>query len=116
METAEFNQATENPSSEEGMTKSTTGNLRDQRIADYLNDALSKPDPFEANLGIVNADLMQIAHRLQQVLNEAMQQPPETLAEMAEFMPGLDGYLRVVKQVDRFSQLALKLQAGKDER
>jgi hypothetical protein len=83
---------------------------REQRIADYVAESLAKDDALEANLGILNADLMLIAHRFRHALDEALQQPPETLAEMAEFMPGIDGYLRVVKQIDRFSQLALKLQ------
>ena len=67
---------------------------------------------MEANLGVVNADLMLLAGRFRHVLEEAMQQSPETLAEMAELMPGVDSYLRVVKQVDRFSQLAVKLRGS----
>lgn len=101
--------------SDDENTDAAATELRERRIADYMKDSLTKSDPFEANLGVVNADLMKIAHRFQRVLDGAMQQPPETLAEMTEFVPGLDSYLRVVKQVDRFSQLALKLQAGKNE-
>ena len=83
--------------------------IREQRIADYVAESLAQEDAMEANLGVVNADLMLLAHRFRHVLEEAMQQPPETLAEMAELMPGVDSYLRVVKQVDRLSQLAVKL-------
>jgi hypothetical protein len=57
---------------------------------------------------------MRFAYQFQHLLNEAMQQSPETLAEMAEFKPGLDDYLRVVKQVDRFSQLAIKLKSKEE--
>jgi hypothetical protein len=98
------------------MADAVAANLREQRIADYMEDSLAKHDPLEANLGIVNADLMKIAHQFQRVLDDAMQQAPETLSEMIEFMPGIDGYLRIVKQVDRFSQLTMKLHAngGKD--
>lgn len=81
----------------------------ERRIDDYLAASLQKGDAFAANLGAINAGLMRIAHRFQTVLGEVMRQPPETLAEMSEFMPGIDGYLRVVKQVDRMSQLAMKL-------
>ena len=40
---------------------------------------------------------MLIAHRFRHVLEKVLQQPPETLAEMAELMPGVDSYLKVVK-------------------
>lgn len=88
-----------------------SADVRVQRIADYAADSLAKDNALEANLGVVNADLMLIAFRFRDVLEDVLQQPTETLAQMAEFMPGVDGYLKVVKQVDRFSQLAIKLQA-----
>lgn len=87
----------------------------ERRIDDYLEASLKKGDAFEANLGAINAGLMRIAHRFQYVLDDVLRQPPQTLAGMSEFMPGVDGYLRVVKQVDRMSQLALKLQGMNGE-
>lgn len=111
MKDAELNQD-HLASSEENESDVQPVDAREQRIADYVTESLAKDDPFEANLGVVNADLMLIAHRFRHVLEEVMQQPPETLAEMSEFMPGVDNYLKVVKQVDRFSQLAVKLRGG----
>ena len=96
-------------SAEGAESKAQPADIREQRIADYVAESLANDDPFEANLGVVNADLMLIAHRFRHVLEGALQESPETLAEMTEFMLGLDSYLRVVKQVDRFSQLAVKL-------
>ena len=80
-----------------------------------MEASLKKGDAFEANLGAINAGLMRIAHRFQYVLHDVLRQPPENLAEMSQFVPGVDGYLRVVKQVDRMSQLALKLQGMNGE-
>lgn len=85
---------------------------REQRIADYVTQSLEVGDPFEANVGVVNADLMLFALRYRQVLGEALEQPPENLAELAEVMPSVDSYVRLVKQVDRISQLAMKLKAA----
>lgn len=85
---------------------------REQRLADYVTQSLEVVDPFEANVGVVNADLMLIANRFRQALGDALDKPPENLEELAEFMPSVDGYLRIVKQVDRMSQLALKLKTA----
>ena len=85
---------------------------REQRIADYVTQSLGVSDPFEANVGVVNADLMMFALRYRQVLSEALEQPPESLAELAEIMPSVDSYVRLVKQMDRVSQLAMKLKAA----
>lgn len=85
---------------------------REQRIADYLTQSLEVGDPFEANVGMVNADLMFLVHRYQQALGGALEEPPEDLAELAEITPSVDSYLRLVKQMDRISQLAMKLKAA----
>jgi len=60
---------------------------REQRIADYVTQSLEISDPFQANVGVVNA-------------------------ELAEITPSVDSYLRLVKQMDRVSQLAMKLKAA----
>lgn len=87
-------------------------NIRQQRIVDYVTESLAKNDLLEANLGAVNGDLMLIAYRLQAVLGDVLQRPPESLVELSELMPAIDGYLRVTKQVERYSQLALKMKRG----
>lgn len=91
-----------------------TDQLREQRINDYLNASLAKADAFEANVGVVNADLMRLARRLEQVLADVLDEPVETLGEIVEVMPGIDSYLRVTKQIDRFSQLSIKLKRSED--
>ena len=102
-------------SSEGTENKALSAGIREQRIADYVAESLANDDPFEANLGVVNADLMLLAHRFRHVLEGAMQQSPETLADMAECMPGVDSYLKVVKQIDRLSQLKVKLRATRSK-
>jgi hypothetical protein len=109
----EEQQATEATQAVENSPESTDATAeREQRIADYVTQSLEVGDPFEANVGVVNADLMLLALRYRQVLGEALEQPPENLAELAEIMPSVDSYVRLVKQVDRISQLAMKLKAA----
>ncbi len=84
--------------------------LRGERIADYVEAALTSADPLEANLGVVNGDLMRMANLLTQVLGECLLKPPETLQGMATLMPAVDAHLKVTKQIGSLSQLILKLQ------
>lgn len=84
---------------------------RQRKITDYQESSLAKDDPLEANLGVINGDLMLMHHLLQDTVVNALKtvNSAETLAE-ATATVGMD--LKIVKQVERFSHLAAKL--GKD--
>lgn len=105
-------ETTEAAPDESSAPEITEAATREQRIADYVTQSLEVSDPFEANVGVVNADLMMFANCYRQVLGEALKQPPEDLAGLAEITPSVDSYLRLVKQMDRVSQLAMKLKAA----
>jgi hypothetical protein len=98
-----------------GATNDEQSEVRRQKITDYVGESLKKSDLLEANLGAVNGDLMSLASRFRGALEEVLERSPESLAEMAEFMPTIDVYLRVTKQVERYSQLALKLKRENGE-
>jgi hypothetical protein len=85
--------------------------LRLQRLVDYMADALTKRNPLEANLGAVNGDLLLLEYRFRQGLDDLLNEAPNSLEELQAAMPGVEGLLRIVKQIDRFSQLASKLAA-----
>jgi hypothetical protein len=87
--------------------------VRMQRLTDHMADSLAKDDPFAANLGAVNGDLMLIEYRMRQSLDVLLKEAPRSPEEFQAAMPGVDAYLRVVKQIDRFSQLALKLDSAR---
>ena len=83
--------------------------LRMQRLGDYLKDALAHPNAFAANLGAQNSGLMKMAYRIQQGIEDAMEQEPTILEDLENLTFSLDTYLKLSKQVDRFSQLCMKL-------
>lgn len=87
--------------------------VRTRRLAEYMASSLTEDDPLAANLGAVNGDLMLLAYRMRQALDGLFDEPPESVQELQAAMPGLEGYLKVTKQIDRFSQLAVKLAAAK---
>jgi hypothetical protein len=79
--------------------------VRLQRIIEYLQDSLADSDPLDANLGTVNADLFLMAHRLMQGMGDVLASRPDSLEEFDLVHQSLDHYLRVTKQIDRFTQL-----------
>lgn len=79
--------------------------VRLQRIIEYMRDSLANSDPLDANLGTVNADLFLMAHRLMQGMGDVLESRPDSLEEFDLAHQSLDHYLRVTKQIDRFTQL-----------
>jgi hypothetical protein len=86
----------------------------DERLAlirAYQNQALQRADPLAANLAVLTADLFQYAYRLKQSMEESLTGSP---ADYADWAPGIEWYLRCVRQIDRLAQLERQLaQPGK---
>jgi hypothetical protein len=91
-----------------------SGCPRMQRIADYLAACLSNANALEANLGIVNSDLLLIAFRLKQTIDQAQESGAKSLEELDYLLPAIETYLQITKQIDRFSRLELKLKRDRD--
>jgi hypothetical protein len=100
-------------SAEAGGEESDPTDGRVERILEHVDDSLRLDDPLQATVGAASGDLMLMQYRLRQVLDEVLQQTPDTLTALAEVMPALNTYMKVSQQVDRFIQLSLKIQAAK---
>jgi hypothetical protein len=86
-----------------------TNDLRVQRLVEYTADSLAKENALEANLGVINGDLMLLEYRFRQGLDELFKESPHSLEELTIAMPSVDAFLRIAKQIDRYSQFAAKL-------
>jgi hypothetical protein len=86
---------------------------RVERILAHVDDSLGLDDPLQASVGAASGDLMLMQYRLCQMLDEMLQQPPDTLTALAEVMPAFNTYMKVSQQVDRFIQLSLKIKTAK---
>jgi hypothetical protein len=81
---------------------------RVERIEQYIEQSLAKPDPMEATLGVVTGDLMSMAHRIKRHIDELFEGDPEFVPELDLIAPEIDQYLRVSKQIERFALLTEK--------
>ncbi len=87
---------------------------RFQRLADYQMKAVKNADPLVASLAVINSDLMGFAFRLSKAIDGAVGEGAASLQELHQVDPALNSFLRVAKQIDRFTQLGIHL--GKPER
>ena len=108
----EKSQAEDGATTKGAGTNESAGQTKDnrvKRIADYLESSLRKPDALQATIGAVNSDLMLIGHRLNQAVQHAMDTSPTALNEFGKLMPAVESLLKVYKQVDRFTQLEVRM-------
>jgi len=85
-----------------------------QRITDYLESSLGKPDALQATIGAANSDLMLVGFRLNEAVQAALNSRPAALSEFGKLMPAVESLLKVYKQVERFTQLEVRF--GKAEK
>jgi hypothetical protein len=106
-----------NPAGEpivEGASSEVAADPRLRRIRDYLKEALVRENALEANLAVVNSDLMWMGYALKQAIEAAMAAAPAGLDHFERLAPAIDSYLRVARQVDRFATLGLRVEGGRD--
>lgn len=75
------------------------------RVGDYLVASLEKTNPLDANLGSLNSGLMEMALRLETMILQGLANGLPLVSRHESLMPALEVYLRLTRQVDRFSNL-----------
>jgi hypothetical protein len=103
----------ENGSDRPDLTASTqeerVAAVRLERIEQYIEESLAKANPLEAALGAVNGDLLLMAHRIKQELDDLSEGDSEFGPELDQVAAIVDQYLRVLKQLHSFTHLAAKV-------
>jgi hypothetical protein len=90
--------------------------LRTQKILEHLNNSLAKSDAFQATLGAANCDFLLLGYRLKQAIDEELEPGPAALADFEDMMPAIEMLLKMMKQVERYSKLEIKLAELKVDR
>ena len=111
-ETVGSEQAVNDHRDENAASDDAMAGKRLQRIEQLQSQALANPDPLAANLGAANGALMRIGFRLEEALEGALAKVPSPTERFDRLVPAIETYLKVMRQVDRFSQLEQRLSAG----
>lgn len=82
---------------------------RIKRIADYAKAALERVDPLAAVIGVANSGLFSFATRFQNAIDAATDPNSPVPMDLRTLQPAIDSYLRIMRQIDRFTQLELRL-------
>ena len=99
---------TNSESSAEVQASTPGHDVRRKRIADYEATGLAKPDPGDACLAAMKADLMGLAFVLVDAIKESLTEGPTKADGVRRCEPALSSYLKVTRQVDRFTQLEVR--------
>jgi hypothetical protein len=99
------------------VTDSGQPDLLWNRINRYRESALNKSDDLEANLGVINANLMEMAYQVRQQVEDVNEHLSDSPKKRELLRGGFDDYLRVTKQIERYSTLVIRFGgAQKDNR
>jgi hypothetical protein len=82
------------------------------RINLYRESALNKADDLEANLGVINATMMEMAYQVRQQLEDVNEHLPDSPQKRELLRGGFDDYLRVAKQIERYSTIVIRIDAA----
>jgi hypothetical protein len=83
--------------------------VRLERIEQYIEESLAKANPLEAALGAVNGDLLLMEYRIKRELEDLSDGDPDFGTGLDKVAAIGDQYLRVIKQLERFTHLAVKV-------
>jgi hypothetical protein len=89
--------------------RTTAADRRLARIAEYEQQSLQNEDPLEGCLGAQNVELMRIALPIEEAIKNMINKANGDLNEILKWKPGFDIYAALIRQVDRFANLELRL-------
>ena len=82
---------------------------RRQRIREYHAEVLGHEKPLSAVLGSLSAGLMEIGVQLEEEIHESSNAEPLTVEHLMNRRPAIEAYLKVLRQIDRFAQLEVRM-------
>jgi hypothetical protein len=94
-----------------GLAPESAPTLRERRelAGAYQRAALARPDPLSANLGMIEGDLMRIAHALGDHVQSQLTQGGLSEEMRRRFHHDMELYLKVLRQCDRLIQIGRQL-------
>ena len=78
----------------------------------YQLQAMARPDPLAANLGMIAGDVMSFAHALASQAQTQLAQATISDETRRRFAANMELYLKLVRQSDRLMQLERQLSAA----
>jgi hypothetical protein len=99
---------TSTPNSSQSKEQGRAEPTREERlelIRRFQAQALTRPNPLEANLEMISSDLMLLAYRQREILEASLAAPVDSAQQADTFTQGSERYIRFVRQLDRLTQI-----------
>jgi hypothetical protein len=91
----------------------TSRDVRLDRLDEFEATGAEKTDPLQALLTFTSADLLNVAFLLGDAVKSTLGTGPVTEESARQGQAVLNDYLRVTRQVDRFTQLELRIESAR---
>jgi len=85
------------------------GARRQALVRAHQAQALQRPDPLAANLGVISGDLMGFAHVLAPAVQADLERTPTSAQSHRRFTHEAELYLKIVRQIDRLARIERQL-------
>jgi len=69
------------------------------------NECLEDPDPLHANIGAAASDILDIALKLKNLVDQALAEPGDMMAKLHHYSSLFDTYLKCMQQAERYLKL-----------
>jgi hypothetical protein len=82
---------------------------REVLVQSLRNHAITRRDPLAANLEMISADLMLVAHRQKEILEANLAAQRDPARQQEQFASDAERYLKFVRQIERLTRCTREL-------
>jgi hypothetical protein len=99
-----MNRAPFDDSSQAEFTSSTPeAETWSERLDDYRSSALAEPDPLDANMNLVAADLMDTARYISDVIRMAVAEQGASLSSFGALGPAIESQTKIARELEKLA-------------
>jgi hypothetical protein len=89
----------------QGQDQVEMSEVRLEKIKAVMTEALAKADPTESAMGAITSDMMDLAFRIKEVLNESLSDAATTVAKLQQLTPTIEMFIKLTRQIARYVEV-----------
>ena len=89
----------------QGQDQMEMSEVRLEKIKAVMNEALAKADPTDSAMGAITSDMMELALRIKEVLNESLSDAATTVAKLQQLTPTIEMFMKLTRQIARYVEV-----------
>lgn len=89
----------------QGQNQVEMSEVRLEKIRAVMAEALARVDPTESALGAVTSDMLDLAFRIKQALDEAFSDTANAMGKFQQLMPMIQMFMKLTGQIARYVEV-----------